>query len=157
MRSPTSKTSKIWRWASGTPSRLTARTYWFSTSARPSSSWRIAIRIPSRRSSGSKPVTTIGTRYFSAIGSYSVQPMTAQTWPAARNAWTWLLGESRSAVIAGGTRTCETSTLKLSMPRRAASATAIAFAGAVVSKPTAKKTTWRSGLASAILSASSGL
>ena len=37
------------------------------------------MRIPSRRSSGSKPVTTIGTRYFAAIGSYSVQPITAQT------------------------------------------------------------------------------
>ncbi len=90
------------------------------------------------------------------MGSYSVQPMIAQTWPAARNAWTLFSGESRSAVIAGGTRTCDTSTLKLSMPRRAASATAIAFAGAVVSNPTAKNTTWRSGFARAILSASSG-
>ena len=91
------------------------------------------------------------------MGSYSVQPMIAHTWPAARNAWTWLLGESRSAVIAGGTSTWLTRTLKLSMPRRAASATAIAFAGAVVSKPTAKNTTCRSGFARAILSASSGL
>ena len=32
-------------------------------------------------------------------------------WPAAKNAWTLLLGESSSAVIAGGTRTCDTSTL----------------------------------------------
>ena len=65
----------------------------------------MAIRMPSSRSSGSKPVTTIGTRYFAAIGSYSVQPMIAHTWPAARNAWTWLVGDSRSAVIAGGTST----------------------------------------------------
>jgi hypothetical protein len=67
-----------------------------------------------------------------------------------------LAGDSRSATIAGGTSTCETSTLKLSIPRRAASATAIAFAGAVVSKPTAKKTTCLSGFVAAILSASSG-
>ncbi len=156
MRGPTSNTAITCRWASGTPSRVTARVYWFSTSARPSSSWRIAMWMPSRRSSGSKPVTTIGTRYFAAIGSYSVQPMIAHTWPAARNAWTRLDGDSSSAVIAGGTSTCDTSTLKLSMPRRAASATAIALAGAVVSKPTAKNTTCRPGFAIAILSASSG-
>jgi hydrogenase expression/formation protein HypD len=40
--------------------------------------------------------------------------------------------------------------------RLAASATAMAFAGAVVSKPTAKNTTCRPGLAIAILSESSG-
>jgi hypothetical protein len=45
----------------------------------------------------------------------------------------------------------------LSIPRRAASATAIAFAGAVVSKPTAKNTTCFAGFARAILRASSGL
>ncbi len=83
--------------------------------------------------------------------------MIAHTWPAARNAWTLFVGESSRAVIAGGTSTCDTSTLKLSMPRRAASATAMAFAGAVVSNPTAKNTTCLAGLASAILSASSGL
>jgi len=32
----------------------------------------------------------------------------------------------------------------------------MALAGAVVSKPTAKKTTWRSGLAAAIFTASRG-
>ncbi len=36
-------------------------------------------------STGSKPVTMIGTRYCCAIGSYSVHPMIVQTWPAARN------------------------------------------------------------------------
>ncbi len=82
--------------------------------------------------------------------------MTAQTWPAARNAWTWFEGDSSRAIIAGGTRTCETRTEKLSSPSRAACQTAIALAGAVVSKPTAKKTTWRSGLAAAIRTASSG-
>ena len=90
------------------------------------------------------------------MGSYSVQPMTAQTCPAARNACTWLLGDSSSAVMAGGTSTWLTSTLKLSRPPRAASATAMALAGAVVSKPTAKNTTCRSGLARAMRTASSG-
>ena len=60
------------------------------------------------------------------------------------------------AVIAGGTSTCETSTLKFVSPRFRASQTAMALGGAVVSKPMAKKTTWRSGLAAARLTASSG-
>ena len=82
--------------------------------------------------------------------------MTAQTWPAARNAWTWHVGDSRIAVMAGGTRTWLTSTLKLSRPSRSACRTAIALAGAVVSNPMAKKTTCRSGFAAAIRTASSG-
>ena len=61
VRSPTSKTDSTVSWASRLPSRVTARTYWFSTSARPSSSCTMAIRMPSSRSSGSKPVTTMGT------------------------------------------------------------------------------------------------
>ena len=44
-------------------------------------------------SSGSKPVTTIGTRYFSAIGRYSSMPMMVQTCPAARKPCTRLAGE----------------------------------------------------------------
>ncbi len=45
------------------------------------------------------------------------------------------------ASMAGGTRTWETSMEKLSRPRRLACATAMALAGAVVSKPMPKKTT----------------
>ena len=60
------------------------------------------------------------------------------------------------ALMAGGTRTCETSTEKLRMPCSLACQTAIAFAGAVVSKPMAKNTTCLSGLARAILRQSSG-
>ena len=45
---------------------------------------------------------------------------------------------------------------KLLSPSRLACHTAIAFAGAVVSKPTAKNTTCRSGFACAIFTASSG-
>ncbi len=41
---------------------LTTRGYWFSTSCVPFSSWRTVISVPSRMSSGSKPVMTIGTR-----------------------------------------------------------------------------------------------
>src|SRR5436309_221002 len=79
------------------------------------------------------------------MGSYSAVPMTVQTWPGPRNPCTRFPGAWRIAVIAGGTRTCETSRLKFCTPRRRASQTAMAFAGAVVSKPIAKKTTRRSG------------
>ena len=60
------------------------------------------------------------------------------------------------ALIAGGTVTCDTSTLKLVTPSSRARHTAIAFAGAVVSNPTAKNTTSLSGLRCASASASSG-
>ena len=59
-------------------------------------------------------------------------------------------------MIAGGTSTCATSSAKFSIPSRCACWTAIAFAGAVVSNPTAKNTTVRSGLRRATSSASSG-
>ena len=58
--------------------------------------------------------------------------------------------------MTGGTRTCETSSEKLRMPSCFACHTAIAFAGAVVSKPMPKKTTFLSGLAFAIFRQSSG-
>ena len=48
--------------------------------------------------------------------------------------------------MAGGTSTCETSTEKFFEPELLRpGTTAMALAGAVVSKPTAKKTTCRSG------------
>ena len=56
------------------------------------------------------PVTTIGTWYVAAIGSYSVKPITVHTCPAARKACTRLSGAPRMASIAGGTVTCDTST-----------------------------------------------
>ena len=112
--------------------------------------------MPSRMSIGSNPVTTIGTRYWAAIGSYSVHPMTVHTWPAARKPCTRLSGAARMALIAGGTVTWDTSTLKLRTPSSRARHTAIALAGAVVSNPTAKKTTCFSGFRMAISSASSG-
>jgi len=62
--------------------------------------------------------------------------MIVQTWPAARKPCTRLSGEPRMARIEGGTSTGETSNEKLVSPSRAARSTDIAFAGAVVSKPT---------------------
>ena len=83
--------------------------------------------------------------------------MTVQTWPAARKPCTRLSGDERMASIAGGTSTCETSSEKFRTPRCAAWYTAMALAGAVVSKPTAKKTTSRSrAVPRAIATASSG-
>ena len=156
LRSPTSKTWVTTSRAAWLPPCDPARAYWFSTSARPASSCRTAIRMPSSRSSGSKPVITIGTRWRSQSSSYSPQPMMAHTWPGPRNACTRLSGDSRMAAMAGGTSTCDTSIEKLPRPCRRAWKTAIAFAGAVVSKPIPKKTTRRCGLSRAMRSASSG-
>ena len=72
--------------------------------------------MPSRMSSGSKPVTTIGTPKRSASAGYSPIPITVQTWPAARKACTRQSGEVMIASIAGGTRTWLTRRLKFSMP-----------------------------------------
>ena len=76
--------------------------------------------------------------------------------PGPRNPCTRLAGDARMAVIAGGTSTCETSTLKFVEPAPCASQTAIALGGRVVSKPIAKNTTLRSGFAAARFTASSG-
>ena len=113
-------------------------------------------RIPSSTSRGSNPVTTIGTWYFSTSGSYSQYPITEQTWPAARNPCTRVTGESMIAEIAGGTSTWDTSIEKLLTPSRFAWCTAMALAGAVVSKPMPKNTTCRSGFSRAIRTASRG-
>src|SRR5689334_7054773 len=107
-------------------------------------------------SSGSNPVTTIGTPNRSTSGGYSSVPITLHTCPAARKACTRQLGDCMIASIAGGTRTCDTSMLKFRTPSRCAWYTAIAFGGAVVSNPMPKNTTPRSGFARARVSASSG-
>lgn len=69
-------------------------------------------------SSGSKPVTTIGTLYFRASGGYSAVPITLHTWPAARNACTRHVEDSMIAAIAGGTSTWDTSSEKFRTPNR---------------------------------------
>ena len=107
-------------------------------------------------SSGSNPVTTIGTRYFAASGRYSPVPITAQTCPAARNPWTLFTGEQRITSMAGGTSTWETRMEKFVRPSLLASQTAMALGGAVVSNPTAKNTTRLSGRCWAIFTASRG-
>ncbi len=107
-------------------------------------------------SSGSNPVTTMGTWYRSASSGYSSTPITLHTCPAARKACTRQLGDCMIASIAGGTRTCDTSRLKLRMPNLRAWYTVMAFGGAVVSKPMPKKTTCRCGFCWAIRRASSG-
>jgi hypothetical protein len=61
------------------------------------------------------------------------------------------------AAIAGGTSTCETSIEKFRTPCFFAWNTAIALAGAVVSKPMPKKTTRFAGFSLAMPSASRGL
>jgi hypothetical protein len=60
------------------------------------------------------------------------------------------------AAIDGGTRTCDRSIEKLRTPNRLACTSAIALAGAVVSKPIPRNTTRLSGLARASVTASSG-
>ena len=105
---------------------------------------------------GSNPVTTMGTRYLAAIGVYSAVPITVHTWPAARNPWTRHEGDASRASIAGGTKTCATRREKFARPSWRAWRAAMAQAGAVVSKPTAKKTICRSGWARARARASIG-
>ena len=79
-----------------------------------------------------------------------------QTWPGAMKPCTRFEGDPRISLTAGGTSTCDTSIEKLVRPRRRACQTAMALAGAVVSKPIPKKTTWRVGYSCASLTASSG-
>ena len=106
-----------------------------------------AIRMPSSRSSGSKPVTTIGTWYFArdrliflvahdgadvAGGEESLHPQ---------------FGDDEHAPPSRAAPARATPAARNSRRRRASAChTAIALAGAVVSKPTAKKTTCLSGL-----------
>ena len=98
----------------------------------------------------------MGTLYFAARGMYSSVPMTAQTWPAARKPFTFERGDDMMASMAGGTSTWDTRMEKFFKPRLWAWLTAMALEGAVVSKPTAKKTTSLSGFSSATASESRG-
>src|SRR5581483_3977228 len=82
--------------------------------------------------------------------------MIVHTCPGAMNPCTRLLDEASRARIAGGTRTCEASMEKFVNLSRLAWYTAIALAGAVVSNPTARNTTFLSGLHRAIFNASTG-
>ena len=67
------------------------------------------------------------------------------TWPGHRKPSIAAFPSSSNAVIAGTTSLCAASTVKFSIPRRSASRTAAAVAGAVVSNPTATNATCLSG------------
>ena len=95
------------------PSRRTARAYWFSTSARPSSScrtrWKNALEQVERLEAGDRRSARRSVRRAARTRR---SPSRRRRGPAPRKPWTRLSGASRMAVITGGTRTCETSTLK---------------------------------------------
>ncbi len=61
--SRTSSTASISACALRLPAGVTARVYSFSTSARPSLTWRTSMRTACITSSGSKPVITTGVRW----------------------------------------------------------------------------------------------
>src|SRR6202022_610459 len=109
-----------------------------------------------RMSSGSKPATTIGFPYTSDTNRYGRVPTTVDTWPGPRNPDSRRSGDSRIALIGGTIVTWLQYTLKFLTPSARARTSVTAVDGAVVSKPTAKKTTWLSGLSIATLSTSSG-
>jgi hypothetical protein len=105
---------------------------------------------------GSKPATTTGRPYSRATNSYGTVPITVETWPGPTKPSIRVSGASRSARSAGPIRTWLQKTEKLRTPDSRARRSVSAVAGAVVSKPTPKKTTSRSGSARATSSASSG-
>ena len=83
--------------------------------------------------------------------------MTVETCPGPMNASIRMSGESRIARIAGNDGDVVAEDREVLDAQRLARACSVsAVDGAVVSKPIAKNTTWRSGLACASFSASSG-
>ena len=82
--------------------------------------------------------------------------MTVLTWPGPTKPSSCKSGESSSALSAGTIVMWLQKTLKFSTPSFAACKTVRAVEGAVVSKPSARKTTSLSGFFFAIFSASSG-
>ena len=107
-------------------------------------------------SSGSKPVTTMGTRNRCGDGAIFVHAGDRADVPRGQEA----LHPVRRRLEHGHDRRRHEDVGdqggEVLQSRRAAWATAIALAGAVVSKPTAKKTTSRSGCRSASPTASIG-
>jgi hypothetical protein len=74
------------------------------------------IRIPSRISSGSKPVTTIGTLYARGDREIFFVPHDGADVARGQKSLHHAVVDESSASIAGGTSTCETSSEKFSMP-----------------------------------------
>ena len=109
-----------------------------------------------RMSSGSKPAVTSGLPYSWVTNRYGWLPTTVDTWPGPRKPSRRRSGESRIALIGGTIVTWLENTLKFMTRSSRALTSVTAVEGAVVSKPTAKNTTSRSGLSTATFSASSG-
>ena len=82
--------------------------------------------------------------------------MMAATCPGHKKPSTWKSGASIRARRAGSVRLSRQSTEKLEMPSSAAASIQAAVPGAVVSKPTPRKTTSAEGLDRAAASASMG-
>jgi hypothetical protein len=107
-------------------------------------------------SSGSKAVTTTCLPYLAGMNAYGAVPITVETWPGAMKASIRVPGVSRIARSGGTIVTWLQKAEKFRTPAARARSSVIAVAGAVVSKPIAKKTISRSGSACAIERASRG-
>ena len=104
--------------------------------------------MPWRISSGSKPVTTIGTLYLSAMRIILSISHDRADVAGGQEALHALVDEPRIASIAGGTSTCETSSEKFSIPCVRPARRPWHCAGAVVSKPRRRRRPARSDLPS---------
>ena len=107
-------------------------------------------------SSGSKPEMTAGMPYSSGRKRKPRSPMMVPTWPGQRKPCTSKPSSPISARSAGSTRFSMDQTVKFPTPWSRAVSTAAAVPGAVVSKPTPRKTTSLSGFCFAMSMASTG-
>jgi hypothetical protein len=136
-------------WTARLPSRFTARLYWFSTSACPASSWRTVSETPSSMSIGSKPVMTIGTRYSPRSVHIPSYPMTVQTCPGPRKSLHAVARRFKNRRHRGRHKHVRHQHAEIRQLPLVCQPHRHRIGGAVVSKPMAKKTTLRSGLAAA--------
>ena len=129
---------------------MTARIYWFSTSARPSLSWRTSIRIDWSRSIGSKPEITTGFGLFGealvGLGAGDGRDMRGPDKPVDHaDATSRASGAPRIAAIAEGVSTWLQKNDMFVRPAVGGHPHRHRGGGVVVSKPMAKNTTSRSG------------
>ena len=134
----------------------TARVYSFSSRGLFSASCLTSRKIARRISSGSKPATTAGRLYSSGRKAKPSAPMIVATWPGQRKPSTLKPSIRISARSAGSTLLSIDQRVKFFAPFSFAVKTAAAVPGAVVSKPTPRKTTCFSGFCSASSTASTG-
>ena len=156
LRATGSKTSSIWAWAAGLPSGRTQRVYWISHlgAARFElfDAHRHALKDVQRLETGHDDRHAV----FLAIGSYSAVPITVQTWPGGQEPLHDAFGRIEHGADRRRNQDVGNQGRKVGQPQPAAWAIAMATAGAVVSKPMAKKTTSRSGCRRASPTASIG-